>query len=92
MSVEVDPARLAHAATGLEDIVRVDYERAAAALRRGFPLQPPGLGSTLGAVEGLYNEVAEYHARNLQAAAVAVGEIADGLRTTLRNHLMSRNV
>ena len=37
MSVEVDPARLAHAATGLEDIVRVDYERAAAALRRGFP-------------------------------------------------------
>ena len=50
---EVDPARLSHAARGLDDVVRSDFERAAAAMRRGYPLQAPGLGSTLGAVEAL---------------------------------------
>lgn len=83
--LELDPAQLARAANALDDIVRGEYERAAAALRRSYQLAAPGLGTTLGPTEAIYNDVADYHARNLQAAAVAVGEIADGLRATVRN-------
>jgi uncharacterized protein YukE len=83
--LEVDPAQLSRAANALDDIVRGDYERAAARIRRSCQLAAPGLGTTLGSTEAYYNDVADYHARNLQAAAAAVGEIADGLRATVRN-------
>jgi hypothetical protein len=82
---QIDPARLARAASGLDGIVKGEYARMAAALRRGFPLEAPGLGSLLGPQEAYYNEVADYHVRNLLAAADAVGEIAVGLRAMVRN-------
>ena len=83
--VQIDPAQLARAASGLDDIVKGEYGRIAATLRRGFPLGAPGLGSLLGPQEAYYNEVADYHVRNLLAAADAVGEIAAGLRAMVRN-------
>jgi hypothetical protein len=83
--MQIDPSQLARAASGLDDIVKGEYTRLSAALRRGFPLQPPGLGTMLAPQESYYNEVADYHARNLQAAADAVGEIATGLRAMVRN-------
>ena len=82
---EIDPTQLARAASGLDDIVKGEYARIAATLRRGFPLDAPGLGSLLGTQEAYYNEVADYHVRNLLAAADAVGEIAVGLRAMVRN-------
>jgi hypothetical protein len=83
--VEIDPAQLVRAASGLDDIVKGEYGRIAATLRRGFPLEAPGLGNLLGPQEAYYNEVADYHVRSLLAAADAVGEIAAGLRTMARN-------
>jgi len=85
VSLQIDPARLARAASGLDDIVKGEYGRIAATLRRGFPLEAPGLGSLLGPQEAYYNEVADYHVRNLVAAGDAVGEIAAGLRAMVRN-------
>ena len=82
--VRIDPDQLSRAANGLDAIVKHDYERNAAVLRQSYPLEPPGLGTMLGTLEAYYNEVADYHARNLRAAADAVGEIAAGLRATVR--------
>jgi hypothetical protein len=83
--LQVDPAQLARAASGLDDIVKGEYVLAAASLRRSFPLEAPGLGTLFGAQEAYYNQVADYHARNLQAAAEAVGGIATGLRAMVRD-------
>src|SRR5690242_8470744 len=55
VSLHIDPAQLARAASGLDDIVKGEYGRVAATLRRGFPLEAPGLGSLLGPQEAYYN-------------------------------------
>jgi hypothetical protein len=83
--MQIDPAQLSLAASGLDDIVKGEYARIAATLRRSFPIDAPGLGTQLGSQESYYNEVADYHVRNLQAAADAVGEIATGLRAMVRS-------